>query len=718
MIPVSTIDKTQSEKKFQPFQLQSVKETKLITSPKGLSLARLFSLAPKTVMATLTYSFEDRKLILEQVKIVLDLYYVHTEMKRAQYGLDALRAIERLEPVVSELSDEEFHQSLIGVVTRVRDRHLTFYGRTPNGLSASLPFYIERCWISGSESYIVTKLNGTSPQHLKVGAIVTHWNGTPIARQIQLNANYFDGGNEPAAIARSLEFLTQRPLYRFAVPHESWVVLTFIINGATYEERFQWDGFVLGSVPVTPAIGRNVIGYGGDPDLFSVQMMKRIKFAAQSFDAYAGEDASITEAGVPQILGQATNFRYGIVTTAHGTYAYLRVFNFQADDVDDIAKVMIPVLEQLPQDGLIFDMRGNTGGYIAAGERLLQLFTHKNIVPTRFQFRATEGTRQMMTASPYFDRWKKSIEEAYVTGESFSQGYPIEGTDADANQIGQRYYGPVVVITDALAFSTADMFAAGFIDHNIGRVICIDKNMAAAGGNNWTFKVLRLFNPDFQVDVSFKSQLDAGDLSTPLRTVLNQQGLSLSSTASISKTQDQYGDYWAITDWSQQHKIRHFPWMTKGLNVYPARSRIGLEDLPTGVRFGITMRRCIRSAKNEGRLLEDLGIEPNVIYRPTLKDVTEQNQDLLIRASLEITQMPTYGLAVETMPLQNKTLVTCTVKNIVDLEVFNEARHIASYPVPANNKVQFEVPENIISFVIKGFNATGFVAKRIVNLEN
>jgi hypothetical protein len=94
----------------------------------------------------------------------------------------------------------------------------------------------------------------------------------------------------------------------------------------------------------------------------------------------------------------------------------------------------------------------------------------------RFQFRVTAGTGQMMSATPFVGPWKQAIAESLLTGESFSQGYPIEGSDDDANQLGQRYFGPVVVFTDALAFSTADMFAAGFIDHRIGKVICIDKN--------------------------------------------------------------------------------------------------------------------------------------------------------------------------------------------------------------------------------------------------
>ena len=39
------------------------------------------------------------------------------------------------------------------------------------------------------------------------------------------------------------------------------------------------------------------------------------------------------------------------------------------------------------------------------------------------------------------------------------------------NLFGQRYYGPVALIIDALCYSTTDIFAAGFQDHEIGPVI-------------------------------------------------------------------------------------------------------------------------------------------------------------------------------------------------------------------------------------------------------
>ena len=58
--------------------------------------------------------------------------------------------------------------------------------------------------------------------------------------------------------------------------------------------------------------------------------------------------------------------------------------------------------------------------------------------------------------------------------------------------MGQRYHGPVVLITDALCYSATDIFAAGFQDHGIGPVLGVDDNTGAGGANVWTHDLLKV----------------------------------------------------------------------------------------------------------------------------------------------------------------------------------------------------------------------------------
>ncbi|HTW28702.1 MAG TPA: hypothetical protein VME92_16365, partial [Acetobacteraceae bacterium] len=176
---------------------------------------------------------------------------------------------------------------------------------------------------------------------------------------------------------------------------------------------------------------------------------------------------------------------------------------------------------------------------------------------------------------------------------------------------------------------TADIFAAGFIDNGIGKVICTDGNMAAAGGNNWSWDAVRVYNPDFRLDAKLKPDIAAGKLSIQVVDAFNASGASLSKDATLSPGHVDDGDtIWAVEDGALTHTIRDQAWMSPELEVYLDRSPSGLADLPSGIILSLTMRRALRVKANEGRVLEDVGIVPDILYRMTLRDVMEQNQDL------------------------------------------------------------------------------------------
>ncbi len=97
------------------------------------------------------------------------------------------------------------------------------------------------------------------------------------------------------------------------------------------------------------------------------------------------------------------------------TYGYLRLWSFEISDDDGFIAEVVRLLAELPQDGLIIDLRGNPGGLIWAAERLLQLFTPSPIAPTRFSIIASDLTRAM-TDAPQNRRslspWRRTLLEA------------------------------------------------------------------------------------------------------------------------------------------------------------------------------------------------------------------------------------------------------------------------------------------------------------------
>ncbi|MGH7212784.1 MAG: S41 family peptidase, partial [Acetobacteraceae bacterium] len=144
------------------------------------------------------------------------------------------------------------------------------------------------------------------------------------------------------------------------------------------------------------------------------------------------------------------------------------------------------------------DVRDNGGGLVEAAEMLLQLLTPRRIEPGRMQFIANDAVRdlcrQQRPSNPRarsdLSAWLPSVEHALANGGRYSAALPMDDPAA-MNAIGQRYHGPVVLLTSALCYSATDIFIAGFRDHGIGWIIGVDHNTGAGGANVWTEKQLR-----------------------------------------------------------------------------------------------------------------------------------------------------------------------------------------------------------------------------------
>ena len=149
----------------------------------------------------------------------------------------------------------------------------------------------------------------------------------------------------------------------------------------------------------------------------------------------------------------------------------------------------------LPQNGLIVDVRDNGGGHIFASEFTLQTMTPRRISPEPVQFISTPlnlricRRHQDNPAGIDLGPWVDSLDLATEIGAAFSAAKPITPEDG-ANDLGQTYHGPVVLVTDARCYSATDIFAAGFADHAIGKILGVDDNTGAGGANVWTHGLL------------------------------------------------------------------------------------------------------------------------------------------------------------------------------------------------------------------------------------
>ena len=662
---------------------------------------------------TLTHA--EKFTIVRQAKLLLGGIYAHLPLKRAGHAVDPVQQLELLEHRLvsasgqgepSLLSDWAFHAEMLQIFKGLRDVHTKY--RLPDPFrtcTAILPFMMEDYFEAGRRRFLVTHVQEDfHHETFRPGVVVTHWNGTPIERAVQLHADREDGSNSAARFAVGLATMTARPLATQMPPDEEWVMVRYDTKEtAANDILFPWRVWNR-KVDKSRRKFRSVEDENSEMEALS-SMNDRINeihdsrkhlFAPQ---AVAAEQriAAATKANVrstqptpseslalafgsgalkeaaqkihwrADAFDRAAESRFpGAVQFATYTYerrdfGYLRIRNFRPSEVSEFVMEVMRIVRRMPPNGLVIDVRGNGGGVILNGEMLLQLFTPKRIEPAQFQFINTALTAQLCTEPParaltrnkgestkdfaarrrraksirqarkeLAKNWGQSIRQSNLTGAAFSTGKPL--TDPKfANHLGQHYFGPVILITDAQCYSTTDIFAAGFQDHEIGPIMGVDNNTGAGGANVWT------------------------------------------------------------------HHRQLVP--------YLENDDVGIESLPRGVSMSVSIRRSLRVGPRFGQPLEDLGVAPDIRCQITKEDLLNSNIDMITAAIEVLHKLPTRHLRAFFMPMPGETNARLVTRNIARVDVYFDERPVHTQNIK-NGVTEFTIPfatHNIKRIEVHGY---------------
>ncbi len=449
-------------------------------------------------------SKEERLRIIEQALLLLEMNYVHLPLKRAMHAIDPIQRLKLLKFRLSEMKENElppemvFHRRILEIFASTRDLHTLYLLPEPfRDRVAYLPFLIEQYFEGDNKgervekfmvSRVVTEFYQSVPNagpevlSFAPGVEVLYWNGVPIRRAIEINGETQAGSNPEARFARGLDNLTIRPLETSLPPDEQWVTVTYrSLSGKMLTLKQDWLVYVTGSADTATMATRSSRKKRAAIDI------KKTKINHLRRKLFGPRDVRVGKAF-------KNIFYVGVRTVDGREFGYVRLFSFDVDDPDEFVNEFNRVIKAdgFPQEGLIIDVRGNGGGRIRAGERLLQLFSPRKIKPELFEFINTSLNLEICRLAPKqwnLSRWAESIAEAVTTGATYSSGFPLN-SEASCNDIGQTYYGPVVLITDALSYSTTDIFSAGFQDNEIGEVLGTSDNTGAGGANVWWYQDL------------------------------------------------------------------------------------------------------------------------------------------------------------------------------------------------------------------------------------
>ncbi|KAB2341016.1 S41 family peptidase [Actinomadura rudentiformis] len=473
-------------------------------------------------------TLDDRRLIVRQALLILEQNYALLPFKAARYGINPVQRLRLMQARLGRPGDQEpewrFHAELVDIFNSLRDLHTRYVLPRPfSDAVARLPFLLREFTEDGRRRYLVGRRIANEPElpheSFRFGVEITHWSGVPIERAVERHAERFPGANPEARHARAVERFTVRSLGFGPPPDEDWVTVRYLDqDNKPQSVNLIWD--VSSIVPEPAQLGMET------PLAYDVEGMRITRTRTQLF---APEFLAAEESGEPVDPGPegvtvspelATVFEARRVTAQGRVFGHLRIrsFSLPATGIEGFVREFIRLLGELPQDGLVVDIRGNPGGAILASELCLQALTATAIEPEPAQFAATLLNLRICRANDIMAAWLPSMGQALETGAAYSAAIPFTPPELLA-EVPQSYFGPVVLLTDARCYSAADIFAAGFQDNSIGPILGVDGNTGAGGGNVWRTANLLGSLPAAD-DFPFRPLPSGADLSFVIRRLL------------------------------------------------------------------------------------------------------------------------------------------------------------------------------------------------------
>jgi hypothetical protein len=484
-----------------------------------------------------TLSVDNRRLIVQQALLLLEQNYALLPFKVARYGINPLQRLRLMQARLGRPGTPEpevsFHAELVDIYNSLRDLHTRYTLPQPfNAAAAFLPFLLKEFTEDGRRRYLVGKRRPDDSEiphkTFRFGVEVTQWNGVPIARAIERFAERIPGANPDARHVRAVDRFTFRALGFGPPPDEERLTIDYVDHqGKDRKIDLNWSVTSFAPGSSDSAVEKAVAAeapFGFDVEAVRVARLRTLVFAPEFIAAEeSGEPVAPGPDGVDVTPEFSTVFEARPVTAGGRVVGHLRIRTFALSDktlagIVRCVREFIRLLGELPQDGLVVDIRGNPGGAIWASELCLQALTAHPLEPEPGQFAATTLNLRICRANQDMAAWLPSMDQALETGATYSAGVPFT-PKAWLAEVPQSYFGPVVLVTDARCYSAADIFAAGFQDNRIGLVLGVDGTTGAGGGNVWKTANLLDSLPGTD-DIPFRRLPGGADLSLVIRRVL------------------------------------------------------------------------------------------------------------------------------------------------------------------------------------------------------
>lgn len=437
------------------------------------------------------YSLEQKKLVLEQARLILEQIYVHQAIKTKDYGdvANPTPALNKIESQIANLSTENFHRQLSDIFYRLRDLHTLYFLPKPFACYQSfLPFELEEVTATNGKKVIAVSDVGDDPDvlknmpkpfNIKVGDVITKIDGLNIEEAIKNRLPRSLGANPSASrrnAIKDLKFIQHNLEF---LPKKDSAQLEFVnAQGKNYKTEIPWMTWT----------DWNCVAESQTPEYLTAPA-----FRVKSFDHKIKIKPSKTKgSSVAKIDEGHTDepvLYWHINRSVYGNFGYIELSSF-TPDVFTIEEVIAKVKEILLQDvmkntdGLMIEMRANTGGQLPLAERLIQFFSPKELEPEKFYLKTSPANLFYMNTILSADPFTTAINSADAQGKAFTAMLPITPKER-LNDLGQIYFKPIAVFTSSTCYSACETFSSLMQDNKLGTIFGEDSTTGGGGANTF-----------------------------------------------------------------------------------------------------------------------------------------------------------------------------------------------------------------------------------------
>lgn len=417
---------------------------------------------------------------------------------------DPVAQLQQLQGRAAKLQNFEFHKAVTEIYAKLVDGHTAYVAPDPLGATfAFLPFDVidvhERK--SATQFFVSSVIGRASLKEAKfeVGAELLEVNGEPTQKVVERLGKLYDGSDAPVKLGLGLYLLTNRALCCEMYPEQEEVMLKYkTASGDVKSITMSW------SYDIPKLTSKNKGGSKGDmsSQLSWVGFKRPFRQRRTSLKSpnhtsrtsglgtVRAEDLSDPKKKSKSINVPSLLEDYISASVLNPTLGYLKVEAFGFPTDRDGRKALVSVIEQLPKNRLIVDLRDNPGGTASSVKALHEMLSAKNLHAVPYQVRASKRIQQMVTskkrgkfANVFLDGMVSSTVSARRVRSRLTG--PIQGIFMPSminvlRTNDQVFFGKYVTLTNHDCYSACEVFTAFQVDLKASEVIGIQE--ATGGG--------------------------------------------------------------------------------------------------------------------------------------------------------------------------------------------------------------------------------------------